>query len=284
MTGHGIMLAQRRRWRNYIAMQDNASAMRTPDTLTQTFALPLVRPSVIYFPKLDVIRNLFSKQHRYQLAAHSSRPHSSHVYHQRTSQSSTSMATSADKSKPYLPLAGSAMDGWSNEHEATATCFCGAVQLAFVSLPSTLACGVCLTSPRHVQPTNRPGLVDTFICNCTDCRKITASMFATNFTVDDAYLRHLRGRDILKTFSQSRTIATANTMTNHFCGTCGTLMYRVTSGAPEKSILRVGTVDDFSLHETKLKPRVEAFTKDRVGWLCGAQGVEQVEGSAEVTG
>lgn len=40
---------------------------------------------------------------------------------------------SADKSKPHFPLAGSANDGWSNEDEATATCFCGAVQLAFVS-------------------------------------------------------------------------------------------------------------------------------------------------------
>lgn len=38
-----------------------------------------------------------------------------------------------DKSKPYFPLAGQADDGWSTEDEATATCFCGAVQLAFVS-------------------------------------------------------------------------------------------------------------------------------------------------------
>lgn len=44
------------------------------------------------------------------------------------------MAVTADKSKPYIPLAGLADDGWSKEDEATATCFCGAVQLAFVSL------------------------------------------------------------------------------------------------------------------------------------------------------
>lgn len=42
--------------------------------------------------------------------------------------------TATDKSKPYFPLAGGANDGWSKEDEATATCFCGAVQLAFVSL------------------------------------------------------------------------------------------------------------------------------------------------------
>jgi hypothetical protein len=38
-----------------------------------------------------------------------------------------------DKTKPHFPLAGLASDGWSTEDEATATCYCGAVQLAFVS-------------------------------------------------------------------------------------------------------------------------------------------------------
>ena len=130
------------------------------------------------------------------------------------------------------------------------------------------------------QPTQGPGLVGTFICNCTDCRKLTASMFASNFTVADTHLKHLRGRDNLKTFSQSRTIASGNIMTNYFCSTCGTLMYRVGEAFPGKSIMRIGTVDDFNLHETKLRPRVEQFTKDRVSWLRGAEGVKQVEGSA----
>jgi hypothetical protein len=39
----------------------------------------------------------------------------------------------SDKTKPYIPRAGVATDGWHKEDEATATCFCGAVQLAFVS-------------------------------------------------------------------------------------------------------------------------------------------------------
>lgn len=46
------------------------------------------------------------------------------------------MAT--DKSTSWFPLAGGAEDGWSKEDEATATCFCGAVQLAFVSDPAGL--------------------------------------------------------------------------------------------------------------------------------------------------
>jgi hypothetical protein len=43
---------------------------------------------------------------------------------------------------------------------ATATCYCGAVQIEV--------------------PTEGDGLVDTFICHCTDCRKITAR-YVPNF-------------------------------------------------------------------------------------------------------
>lgn len=121
--------------------------------------------------------------------------------------------------------------------------------------------------------------MNSFICNCADCRKLTASMFASNFCVDDKYLKHLRGQDNLKTWGQKETIASGNTMVNYFCSTCGSLLYRVSSGFPGISILRLGTVDDFNLIETKLKPDFEQFTNTRAGWLHGAEGVKQVEGS-----
>ncbi|KAI4630964.1 hypothetical protein J4E83_002490 [Alternaria metachromatica] len=162
--------------------------------------------------------------------------------------------STSDKSLPYFPLAGQAKDGFSNNEEATATCFCGAVQLAF--------------------PVEGPGLVSTFVCNCADCRKITASMFASNFTVRDEHLRHLRGRANLSSYGQASTIASGHTMTNYFCKTCGTLMYRVGAAFPDCSILRLGTVDDFNLVETKLKPTRELFVKDRVSWFDGVKGGE----------
>ncbi|KZP23504.1 hypothetical protein FIBSPDRAFT_910238 [Athelia psychrophila] len=169
----------------------------------------------------------------------------------------------ADKSKPCFPLF-IANDGYSKadgDGEATATCFCGAVQLAF--------------------PTQGPGYLGAFVCNCSDCRKLTASMFATNFTVADSHLKHLRGRETLKTYGQSHTVGSprsGNTMTNHFCSNCGSLMYRVGSGSPGAVYMRVGSVDDFSLHETRLRPTVEFFVKDRVGWLKPIEGMEQTEG------
>lgn len=104
-------------------------------------------------------------------------------------------------------------------------------------------------------------------------------MFASNFIVKDGSLTHLSGENLLSQFSQSKTIASGNTMTNHFCSKCGTLMYRRSTGFPGMSITRIGTVDDFNLHETKLKPRIEQYTKDRVAWFHGGEGVEQVEGS-----
>lgn len=132
------------------------------------------------------------------------------------------------------------------------------------------------------QPTKGEGLIDTFICNCNDCRKITASMFASNFTIADTHLKHLRGQDKLKVFKQTHKVGggnTSRTIANHFCSDCGTLMYRVGSAFPGMSILRTGMVDDFNLHETKMRPQYEQFTKSRVGWLHGVEGVKQVEGS-----
>lgn len=41
--------------------------------------------------------------------------------------------TAANNSKPYIPVSGGADDGWSKDGRATATCYCGAVQLDFVS-------------------------------------------------------------------------------------------------------------------------------------------------------
>lgn len=50
------------------------------------------------------------------------------------------------------------------------------------------------------------------------------------------------------------------------------IVYRVGSGYPGLSVLRLGTVDDTLLLETKLKPRREQFVKDSVEWFDGVGG------------
>ncbi|KAI1118197.1 Mss4-like protein [Nemania sp. NC0429] len=170
------------------------------------------------------------------------------------------MSSTADKTKPYIPHNSLQQDGWSNDTEATATCFCGTVQITL--------------------PIEGPGLLDVFVCNCSDCRKITASMFASNIIVKDEYIKHLRGGENLKTFTQSATIDSGKNMTNWFCQTCGTLMYRTSEKHSDVKILRLGTVDDFNLAETKLRPRTEQYIRDRVSWFSGCDGTRKAEGSA----
>jgi hypothetical protein len=126
-----------------------------------------------------------------------------------------------------------------------------------------------------VKPIVRPGLVNTFVCHCSDCRNVSASMFATNFTTLDSHTRFIRGEDNLTTFGQSHTTTTGNSMTNSFCKTCGTLMYRVGSIAPGTKFFRGGVVDDHSLHGSVLKPEVEIFTEHRTAWLEPIPGAKQ---------
>lgn len=184
-----------------------------------------------------------------------------------------------------FPLPSEGIKGGRDSDTATATCFCGSVQILFVR-PSTrpFPANHSSTNPTSPQPLKKPGYVDSFICNCADCRKITASMFASNFIVKDSATQHVRGRDKLTKFAQSKTIASGNTMENHFCSVCGTLMYRISSGFPGMLITRIGTVDDFDLHETALKPSVEVFTENRVCWLKGAEGVKQEKGMGSLAG
>ncbi len=104
-------------------------------------------------------------------------------------------------------------------------------------------------------------------------------MFATNFTVAFSHIEFVRGKSCLKQYAQATTIATENTMSNSFCSNCGTLMYRASSGFPNLIYMRVGTVDDFAIHETRLKPTIEIFCKDRVAWLEPIAGSRQAFGN-----
>jgi hypothetical protein len=109
-------------------------------------------------------------------------------------------------------------------------------------------------------------------------------MFASNFTVKDTHLKHLRGEDKLTRFRQNFTTATENYMENSFCSVCGTLMYRRSSGYPGMSIPCIGTIDDFGLQETKFKPRIETFEKDRCVWMKPADVEEHVAGAYYTAG
>ena len=104
-------------------------------------------------------------------------------------------------------------------------------------------------------------------------------MFASNFIIKDEALKYVRGQDKITKFTMTKTIESGDSMTNHFCSICGSLMYRISSGYPGKTIMRIGQVDDFHLHETLLKPWIEQYTKNRVSWVKEIEGMKQEKGS-----
>jgi hypothetical protein len=59
-------------------------------------------------------------------------------------------------------------------------------------------------------------------------------------------------------------------------------MYRRGAGVPGGSILRIGTVDDFKLSETALRPTIEQYIKHRVDWIKDIENMVQIEGQASL--
>ncbi|KAF2673699.1 hypothetical protein BT63DRAFT_421827 [Microthyrium microscopicum] len=96
-------------------------------------------------------------------------------------------------------------------------------------------------------------------------------MFCSNFSINNKALKHIRGEDKLSHYSQNKSVASGASMEDSFCSICGNLMYRRSSRFPTMSILRIGTVDDFDLHASKLKPQFEQFINSRVPWLDGVR-------------
>jgi hypothetical protein len=121
-------------------------------------------------------------------------------------------------------------------------------------------------------------LINRHVCHCADCRKIGSAFYQSNVTVADSHLKYVRGEDNLTTFSETKTVRANAAMNNYFCKTCGTLMYRRGARFPNMTILRTGTVDDFALAETKLRPQVEQFIERRVAWSMPIEGAAQVVG------
>ena len=129
------------------------------------------------------------------------------------------------------------------------------------SLPPFSICPDILTYPHQ------------FLCHCHDDRKITGSMFTASLVVP-APVTTISGT--LKTFS--KVVDSGHVMVNHFCGECGTTLYRRSDdlGMTGIVVIKVGTVDDEEFVEG-YKPELEQFVRSRVSWVKGVEGAEQVE-------
>ncbi|KAF1989756.1 hypothetical protein K402DRAFT_263143 [Aulographum hederae CBS 113979] len=126
-------------------------------------------------------------------------------------------------------------------------CFCGKVRISYTGEPALKA-----------------------LCHCLDCRKITGSTYSTNLAIPEDNFKLNSGTP--KTIS--KTADTGKTITSHFCGDCGTTLWRDTETMAGLKVVKAGTMDDpKSLGDTQ--PGVELFVPERVSWVNGIEGAEQ---------
>ncbi|KAI1338448.1 carbohydrate-binding module family 43 protein [Xylariaceae sp. FL0016] len=118
-------------------------------------------------------------------------------------------------------------------------CFCEKVRIAYEGKPTAKA-----------------------TCHCIDCRKITGSAFSTNLLVPASGFKVLSGEP--KTIS--KTADSGSTITSHFCGDCGSTLWRDGAAFAETKVIKVGIMDDVKALD-EAKPDVELFAPERVSWV-----------------
>lgn len=107
-----------------------------------------------------------------------------------------------DGTRSFFPQAGLAQDGWSTKEEATATCYCGTVQLSFVSSPRFLKDARISSLPASIQTRLRFRL-------CLPLQRLPQNH---GF---DVYLRFRHPRHALKSCSWGRKSQAIQPITNN---------------------------------------------------------------------
>ena len=108
-------------------------------------------------------------------------------------------------------------------------------------------------------------------CHCDDCRRSGGGVYASLAFVDASALA-ISG----KTHTHQHLSDTGNTITKHFCPSCGSQVYTENTKTPNRRGVRVGLIEDASWFEPKanvyasrrlpstpIDPKVKAFDKMR---------------------
>ena len=111
----------------------------------------------------------------------------------------------------------------------------------------------------------------TFRCHCMDERKLTGAAFALNIFVSTETLKVESG----KLSVWGKVVESGNTIYNHSCGQCGSLLYRASTGSPDIIVIKAGCIDGVEDPAKTFIPHVEVFTRSRVPWVPPFEGAAQ---------
>ncbi|TGO63724.1 hypothetical protein BCON_0011g00670 [Botryotinia convoluta] len=138
--------------------------------------------------------------------------------------------------------------------------------------------GGCFCDAIRISYTGEPGA--HLLCHCTDCRKITGATYSNNIVLPEGQFKlesvhHLTPPGKPKTISKKAD--SGNQITSHFCGDCGTTLYRTGDSFPNQVIIKAGVLDDDNWPNENV-PKGELYVKERVKWLSKIPGAAQMEG------
>jgi len=133
----------------------------------------------------------------------------------------------------------------TSEPFATGQCLCGAVRFVANAKPVRMA-----------------------QCHCRDCQRVSGAGHTSNALLEAASVE-VSGH----TASYAVTADSGNTLTRHFCPTCGSRIFALNTRRPGMIILAAGTFDDSSW----FKPQAALYTRSRHDWDTAAEGVPQFE-------
>ena len=134
----------------------------------------------------------------------------------------------------------------TTEPFATGGCLCGAVRIVASAPPIAMA-----------------------QCHCRDCQRVSGAGHTSNARFDAASVE-ITG----KTASYAVRADSGNTFMRHFCPTCGSRVFALSSGRPGMIILAAGAFDDSSW----FSPQVVLYGRSRPDWDTASQSIPQFEG------
>ncbi|KAF3797545.1 hypothetical protein GCG54_00008537 [Colletotrichum gloeosporioides] len=129
--------------------------------------------------------------------------------------------------------------------------------------------GTCLCGAAKVTIKGDP--LAAAMCHCLDCRKTSGSAFAVNWVVPASQLSVTDGAS-LKEFTAPAL--SGNPVTNHFCGSCGTTLWREGPKTQGLCYVKAGILDDADAVNMR-KPSAEIFTTRRIEWMKPMEGALQ---------
>ena len=125
--------------------------------------------------------------------------------------------------------------------------------------------GRCLCGAVHYRITAEP--LFTRICWCRDCQRIAANG-TVNMMVPAASLE-VTGA----TASHTAQADSGNHVTRRFCPVCGSHLFADSSGRPQFTVVRAGTLDDPS----SVTPCANIWAASAPGWACLDPELERAE-------